>query len=123
MRTEALRGRRAADGGESVPGSFHHCKKFITSEIIDSFSSGFDSAIMSATATSVLSAMRFSTPRNKMPLRSRKYRNRLHPMRLFPSVNEWFLMIRIALDDIEELAGPDIVGDALDDIHDASQLT
>ena len=44
-------------------------------------------------------------------------------MRLFPSVNEWFLMIRIALDDIEELAGSDVVGDALDDIHDASQLT
>ena len=49
-----------------------YARKFITSAIIDSFSSGRDSAIISATATSVLSETRFSIPLNSKPLRSRK---------------------------------------------------
>ena len=49
-----------------------HFRKFITSDTIVSFSSGRDSAIMRATATSVLSAMRLSSPLNRRPLRSRK---------------------------------------------------
>ena len=42
-----------------------------TVQTMDSFSSGLDSAIMSATATSVLSAIRLSKPRKSSPLRSR----------------------------------------------------
>ena len=49
-----------------------YTKKFMTSETIVSFSSGRDSPIMSAMATSMLSDTRFSIPRNSAPLRSRK---------------------------------------------------
>ena len=49
----------------------HDCtlltKKFITSATIDSFSSGFDSAIMMVTATNVLSSTSFLSPSKSTP--------------------------------------------------------
>lgn len=69
-------------------------RKFITSEIIISFSSGFDSAIMMVAATSALSLITFLPDLCKVPFLSRKYRKTVAAMRLFPSWKEWFFTMK-----------------------------
>lgn len=59
--------------------------QFIITLIIISFSSGLDSAIIIVNATKVASSIFFSPFTNKASFLSRKYRNIVAAIRLFPS--------------------------------------
>jgi hypothetical protein len=60
-----------------------------------SFSAGLLTAIIKVNATNVLSAiLLFPLSSNNIPLRSKKYKNKNAAMRLFPSENEWFFVIK-----------------------------
>lgn len=60
-------------------------KKFIQSETIVSFSSGFDSAIMIVIATNIASSILFRPSINRAEFLSKKYKKRHAAMRLLPS--------------------------------------
>jgi len=64
---------------------FYSFKKFITKSIIISFSFGLDSAINNVVATKVSGSIIFLSPLYKIPQKSRKYKNIVAPILLFPS--------------------------------------
>lgn len=64
---------------------YNYFIQFIITLIIISFSSGFDSAIIIVSATSVWSSISFSPFLNKASFLSKKYRNIVAAIRLFPS--------------------------------------
>ncbi len=66
----------------------------MTSEIIISFSSGLDSAIMIVVATRALSLITFCPLRYSWLFLSRKYRKMVAAIRLFPSWKEWFFTMK-----------------------------
>ena len=61
--------------------------QFIITLIIISFSSGFDSAIIIVSATSVWSSISFSPFLNKASFLSKKYKNIVAAIRLLPSAH------------------------------------
>ena len=63
-------------------------KKFITRLTISSFSAGLLSAIIIVNATRVLSAIRLTPFSNSQSFLSRKYRNIVAAILLFPSLKE-----------------------------------
>ena len=62
-----------------------YARQFITTVIIISFSSGFDSAIIMVRATSVWSSISLRPSAKSTPFLSRKYRNIVAAIRLLPS--------------------------------------
>ena len=78
------------------PNKYIHwwAKQFIITLIIISFSSGFDSAIIIVSATRVWSSINFPLSENRTPFLSRKCKNMVAAMRLFPSEKLWFFVIK-----------------------------
>ena len=66
----------------------------MTNATMASFSSGSLSAIITVTATIVLSSITLRPPTNRALLRSRKYRNMVAAIRLLPSRKLWFLVTK-----------------------------
>ena len=71
-----------------------YCIQFMITLIIISFSSGLDSAIIIVSATSVPSSIFFFPSENSASFLSRKYRNIVAAILLFPSKKLWFFVTK-----------------------------